>query len=80
MVEKSCLGAGVILDLFDRVPKDEYGNHQISMIEVDNFFDWLCLIEGCSKRTLAISVTLRQNRVENALISNKKANMKMARG
>lgn len=70
----------MILDLFDRVPKDEYGNHQISMIEADNFFNWLCLIEECLKRTLAISVTLRQNRVENALISNKKANMKMARG
>ena len=77
LVEKRGLAAGVILDLADRVTKGEDGNHKISITAVDKFLSSFSLIKECSKRNLAIIGTRRQNRVENALISNKKAMMKI---
>lgn len=55
----------------------EDGNHQISMIAVDDLFHSSLLIEECSKWNFAIIGTLRQERFENASISNKAVIMKV---
>lgn len=77
LVEKRGLGTGVILDLADKVTKGEDGNHKINITAADKFLSSFSLIKECSKQNLAIIGTQRQNRVENALISNKKAMMKI---
>ena len=79
-VAKYGLGAGVVLDLIDRMPKTEDGDHMPSLLAVDNFFNSYRLVQECSSRNVPILGTLRQDRIQNAPLLGKKEMLKKCRG
>ena len=64
-VKKFGLGAGVVLDFIDRLPKSEDDTHSAKLVCVDNNFTTYDLVDQCTERKMSIINTFQLNRVGN---------------